>query len=225
MAAFVGALLVVLIWRFLLLLGATVFEAGGLPHDAARFQAASALTGSGFTTAESDLVVRNPAARRIAQILFVLGYIGPASVLALFGVGVFLPEAESGAAKLVTAAIVLALVTLSIKAKPAVRAQMSLARWVGRRIVAGEQPLVWFVAPDVAVASAFLADGHAAVGRQVGDWTPPGIEVLGIGSLDDGSERWESRPPETRMLRAHDRILVFGDATAIRSMAPDGGAS
>lgn len=225
MAAFGGALLVVLIWRFWLLLGATVFEAGGLPYDAARFQAASALTGSGYTTTESDLVVRNPAARRVAQVLFVLGYIGPVSVLALFGVGVFFPEGESATAKLIMAAIVVVLVTVSIRVEPAVRAQASLARWVGRRIVAGQRPLVWVVAPDVAVASVFLTDGHAAVGRRVGDWITSGVEVLGIGSVDDGSERWKSRPPPTRVLRANDRILLFGDAAAIRSMTPDGGRS
>jgi hypothetical protein len=218
MAAFIGVLAVALLWRFALLLGTTVFEAGGLPYEAAQFQSSSALTGSGFTTAESDLVVRNPAARRVARGLFIFGYIGPASVLALLGVGVFSPTGESATAKLLTAATVVAALVIAIRADPAVRAQVSLAHWVGRRLVAARQPTMWVVGPGAAVASVFVHDGDAAVGRRIADWTAPGIEVLGIGSLQDGSEQWTTRPDPGRTLRASDRVLLFGDEHALRSM-------
>ncbi len=218
MAAFIGVLAVVLLWRFALLLGATVFEAGGLPYEAARFQSSSALTGSGFTTAESDLVVRNPAGRRIARGLFIVGYVGPASVLALLGVGIYSPAGESATTKLLTAVAVAAALVIAAKVDPAVRAQVSLAHWIGRRIVTEQQPTMWVVGPGATVASVFVSDGDAAVGRRLEDWTAPGVEVLGIGSVQDGREHWATRPEPTRTLRPNDRVLLFGDAATLRSM-------
>ena len=41
----------------------------GLSRDAARFQARSAFTGSGFTTSEAEAVVSHPARRRIVMLL------------------------------------------------------------------------------------------------------------------------------------------------------------
>ncbi|MCB2184179.1 MAG: TrkA C-terminal domain-containing protein [Desulfobulbaceae bacterium] len=48
----------------------------GLSREAARFQARSALTGSGFTTAESEKVVTHPVRRRIILLLMLLGNAG-----------------------------------------------------------------------------------------------------------------------------------------------------
>jgi hypothetical protein len=44
----------------------------GLSHEAARFQARSALTGTGFTTEEAEAVVDHPVRRRILMVLMVL---------------------------------------------------------------------------------------------------------------------------------------------------------
>lgn len=48
----------------------------GLSREAARFQARSALTGSGFTTSESEKVVTHPVRRRIILLLMLLGNAG-----------------------------------------------------------------------------------------------------------------------------------------------------
>jgi hypothetical protein len=48
----------------------------GLSRDAARFQARSAFTGSGFTTNESEKVVVHPVRRRIVMLLMLLGNAG-----------------------------------------------------------------------------------------------------------------------------------------------------
>lgn len=54
----------------------------GLSSEAARFQARSAFTGSGFTTGESESVVNHPVRRRIIMMLMLLGNIGIATVVA-----------------------------------------------------------------------------------------------------------------------------------------------
>jgi hypothetical protein len=68
------SLLVVLVLSLLVVRIATVALAlTGLSQQLARFQARSAFTGSGFTTAESEKVVAHPVRRRIIMVLMLLG--------------------------------------------------------------------------------------------------------------------------------------------------------
>lgn len=53
-----------------------LFKLTGLSEEKARFQVISLLTGSGFTTRESELITQHPSRRRLAQILMITGYIG-----------------------------------------------------------------------------------------------------------------------------------------------------
>lgn len=53
-----------------------LFKLTGLSEDKSRFQVISLLTGSGFTTKESELITQHPGRRKLAQILMVTGYIG-----------------------------------------------------------------------------------------------------------------------------------------------------
>lgn len=53
-----------------------LFKLTGLSEEKARFQVISLLTGSGFTTKESELITQHSTRRKLAQFLMVLGYIG-----------------------------------------------------------------------------------------------------------------------------------------------------
>lgn len=53
----------------------------GLSREAARFQARSALTGVGYTTSESEKIVRHPVRRRIVMTLMLIGSAGIVSVI------------------------------------------------------------------------------------------------------------------------------------------------
>jgi hypothetical protein len=53
----------------------------GLSQEAARFQARSAFTGSGFTTSESEKVVNHPVRRRIIMLLMILRSAGLVSIV------------------------------------------------------------------------------------------------------------------------------------------------
>jgi len=56
----------------------------GLPETVARFQCVSALTGAGFTTSESEMIVNHPIRRRILVTLMVFGNLGLVSVSTTF---------------------------------------------------------------------------------------------------------------------------------------------
>src|SRR3954462_15436638 len=73
----VGTLLVILALGLVVTRVATVvLEATGMSKHAARFQARSAFTGSGFTTRESESVVDHPVRRKVIMWLMLLGNAG-----------------------------------------------------------------------------------------------------------------------------------------------------
>lgn len=81
----VVSLLVVLTASLLITRIATIsLAATGLSRESARFQARSAFSGSGFTTSESEAVVRHPMRRRIIMWLMLLGNAGIVAVIASF---------------------------------------------------------------------------------------------------------------------------------------------
>jgi hypothetical protein len=52
----------------------------GLPDSIARFQALSAFSGAGFTTAEAETVINYPVRRRIISLLIIIGNLGMVAV-------------------------------------------------------------------------------------------------------------------------------------------------
>ncbi|HUT51477.1 MAG TPA: hypothetical protein VM325_19285 [Alphaproteobacteria bacterium] len=69
-------------------IAAVAMRITGLAENVARFQCVSALTGAGFTTTESEMIVNYPIRRRIIVALMVLGNMGlvsPADVLICYG--------------------------------------------------------------------------------------------------------------------------------------------
>ena len=80
----IAALSLVLIFAisfFLVRVTAVALRLTGLPEHSARFQAISALTGTGFTTSEAEMIVNYPIRRRIIAILMLFGNLGIVSVL------------------------------------------------------------------------------------------------------------------------------------------------
>lgn len=94
----------------------------GLSCQAARFQSRSAFTGSGFTTAESKMVVDHPVRRRIVMRLMLLGTAGLVSSVGTLMLS--LTEVQStGQGVVRVAALLLGLGALVL---------LSRSRWVSR---------------------------------------------------------------------------------------------
>ena len=69
-------LVVLTIWLCILWFGSIALEATGMERSRARFQAMSALTGTGFTTREAENIVGHPRRRLIVGWLMFLGNAG-----------------------------------------------------------------------------------------------------------------------------------------------------
>ena len=64
------------VWLLVFWIGSIVLERTGMERSKARFQALSALTGTGFTTREAESIVNHPRRRMIATWLIFIGNAG-----------------------------------------------------------------------------------------------------------------------------------------------------
>ena len=76
--------IVVIISITVVRIGAVAFELTGLDWTVAKFQALSCFTSTGFTTKESELIVKSQQRRKIATILMIIGHAGLVSLIATF---------------------------------------------------------------------------------------------------------------------------------------------
>ena len=75
--------LVILVYWVLSELFAMLFRFTGLPDEKARFQVISLLTGCGFTTHESELLLTSKSRRRLARVTMLFGYVFNITILSM----------------------------------------------------------------------------------------------------------------------------------------------
>lgn len=93
----VSALLTVLASSLLITkLATTALTLTGMSEDAARFQARSAFTGTGFTTSEAEQVVNHPVRRNIVMLLMILRSAGLMTIIVSLILSFANPASESG---------------------------------------------------------------------------------------------------------------------------------
>jgi len=81
MIAALSLLIILGISFFLIRLAAVALKLTGMSEHNAKFQAVSALTGTGFTTREAEMVVNYPIRRKIIALLMIAGNLGIVSVI------------------------------------------------------------------------------------------------------------------------------------------------
>ncbi len=116
-------------------IAAVAMRLTGLPENVARFQSISALTGTGFSTTESELIVNYPIRRRILVALMVIGNLGLVSIAGTFIVSFVDAEPVPGAMAWQAAMIVTAIaITMLIMTNKALdRAMCALVGMVLRK--------------------------------------------------------------------------------------------
>ena len=75
---------VILIYWIITGLFAMLFRFTGLPDEKARFQVISLLTGCGFTTRESEMLLSTKSRRNLARITMLFGYVFNITILSAF---------------------------------------------------------------------------------------------------------------------------------------------
>ncbi len=219
MTGAIGVFVALLVWRFVVLWAAAVFEAVGLVPAAARFEARSALTGAGYTTAQSELVALHPSARRVASTLMVTGYLGPATILALLGVSFVLPPDGEGLQPQAITLAVLCAAFFGLDRVGALRAIGSRpARALARRMLDTDAFETWTLIGDQAIATMIMPDDPIPAREAAAAVDDAEIVLLAITPADQGGtvHLTEGSPPGQP--GAGDHLVVFGPQHALERL-------
>jgi len=221
MPALITLILVLFLSLIVVRVAAVALTLTGMSREAAQFQARSAWTATGFTTAESEQVVNHPVRRRIITLLMVarsVGVVTAATTLALSFVNV---EANSEG-WLRVGVLTVSLLALWLFARSSwIEKQMSrLIAWALKRYgelgsrdygamlhLAGEYAVIELkVRPDAWLANRTLAEL---------DLPDEGVLVLGVshaGGNYSGAPRGDLR------IEPGDTVLLYGRAPVLDSI-------
>lgn len=194
-------------------LGGTALRLTGMSQQAARFQAISALTGTGFTTSEAETTMHHPVRRKILIMLMFTGHLGIVSMASTVILGV--SAADDGTLLqtlffMVLAVLFVCALALSPRLDNVMCAFVArLLHWSG-----------WFDQPPYLIMSE-LPSGEQFAEHEVPDGhehsvtemiqTIPDLQLLKVNETQASDA--------TGALKVGDRLLCFGTETQQRQFS------
>ncbi len=202
-------------------LATTALVLTGLSEEAARFQALSAFTGTGFTTGEAEGVVRHPVRRRIVMGLMVLHNVGlvtvAVSLVLTFRAGASTLDWLTKLGWLAVAAGVVFLVARSrlIKRQLSRGMNWALRRWTD--LDTRDYVSLLNLAGQYTVREMAVQPGDVLAGKCLKDCRLPdaGITVLGITRSGGG---YVGVPTGQTEVLAGDVLVLYGHADALAEL-------
>jgi hypothetical protein len=201
---FVVVIIFLVVWLLCLWIGAVALERTGLERSSARFQALSALSGTGFTTSQAEKVINHPTRRRIISFLIILGNTGSVTFIVLIVMalrsGVYRPAVLIGF-------LVLLIIPLAMLVS-----RLGLVTWITNLAAGSAQSgmvaQTWYQGGGYSLVEMRLGPNHALVGKSLKQMDSE-FQVLFI-ERSDGV--W-AKPTSDDVLRIGDRILCYGPST------------
>ena len=198
------------VWLLVFWLGSIALETTGMERAKARFQALSALSGTGFTTREAESVVNHPRRRRIATWLI---FIGNAGIVAFIILMILYLRAGLAAPSLPGIGIVLAVIlvfVVLIKLKVVDRVTDGITGLARREhavpyLLADE---LLYQAGDYGIARIAVREEDGSAGLALGDTAlvERGATVLAI----ERGDRVLTSPEAEETVLAGDYLLCYG---------------
>jgi hypothetical protein len=215
-----ATLLVVLLLSLVVTRVATVaLTLTGLSREAARFQARSAFTGAGFTTSESELVVKHPVRRRIVMLLMLLGNAGVVAAVGSLLLTFIEPaggEANWGLRLLLLGGGIAVLWLLAtsryVDRLVSHLTTRALSRWTSIDVTDYAELL--HLAGEYKVVVMLVEEGHWAAGRTLDE-----LNLRAEGMITLGVERRDGTfigvPPLDTRINVGDQMTVYGRSSAL----------
>lgn len=193
----------------------------GLSGEAARFQARSAFTGTGFTTSESEHVVNHPVRRRIIMLLMILRSAGLVTILISLILSFVGPGTDT--AKLlrllgvVAGVIVLWLLARSSLVTRGMERLMgwALSRWTNLDV--RDYASLLRLSGNYTVMEVQVREGDWLAGKKLADCNLPeeGVSVLGIYRHKGG---YVGAPRGNTEIYPQDTVILYGRSEALREL-------
>lgn len=217
----VASLLVLLILSIIVTrVGAVALRLTGMSDDAARFQARSALTGSGFTTTESEQVVNHPVRRKIVGMLMVIGNIGlvaAGSTLLLSLIGI---EQAADANRLAVLAIGLVALVVVARSTLIDRIMCGVITHLlskATQIETRDFSTLLHLRGDYRIAELAIKADDWVAGRTIGELADQLHDVIVLGLVHPGSE-YIGAPESHQMIQEGDQLVVYGLPNAVEEL-------
>ena len=198
-----------------------LFRFTGLPEEKARFQVMSLLTGCGFTTRESEIIISSRGRRRLARVTMLFGYVFNITIVTAF-INIFLSlkvtqvEHVFQGIFLPMAVVVLVFTALRM---PGVRAWLDnlLARLAGKVLRQGQENAVLLIDYIGQDSIAQVMVRHVPEYLQDVTLAESGLrakENLLVMLVERGGKK-PAPPTAVTIFRDGDKLTVCGDHAAI----------
>jgi hypothetical protein len=190
----------------------------GMPLEHARFQARSALTGTGFTTSEAESVVDHPVRRRIVMLLMLVSGAGALSVIGTLILSFGGVDSAVGGMQR-AAVIVVSMIALFwlFKSRPIDAAlrrviEKVLARWANFEV--DDYAALLHLQGEWTVAQMPVGPDDWIASLPLGELRLPdeGVALMGV-ERSDGT--WVGAPTEEFRLQVGDVVVLYGRTSAL----------
>lgn len=223
MVALITLLLIVALSLLIARVATTALTLTGLSRQAAKFQARSALTGAGFTTAESEYVVNHPVRRRIVMGLMLIGSAGIVSAIASLSV-TFVGRNESGASDValklgILLAGVVGLLLLARNERVDIWLQRIIRRFLRRHtdLDVRDYASLLHVHGEYSVSELEVEAGDWIAGRTLAELalSEEGVLILGV---QRGPQAYLGAPRGNTRIDVGDVLIVYGPGERIEDL-------
>lgn len=193
----------------------------GIPREVARFQARSALTGTGFTTSEAETIVGHPVRRRIVMYLMVLRNAGLVTAVSSFLLS--FTGAENTPETLRRVAILaagLGALWMISHSQIVDRWLTVVIRWGLNRfteIEVRDYARLLDLGGDYSIKELGLRSDDWLVGKTVAECGLPAEGILLLGLRRENGVYFGTPPPDTEF-RKGDLLILYGERDAIRDL-------
>lgn len=201
-----------------------LFRITGLTQEKARFQVISLLTNSGYSTTESELVVKVLPRRRIARTIMLFGYVFSITIVSVFvNAMMALPNSEKEEVWVPLIVVCsLFVIFMLVRRIPVVQTAFNaLLEQIGRKWLhndEGNPILLQEEFPKGVIAAATLnkmpADLRGKTLRQLGLPARYGLQIIYI--RRNGAMM--AAPDADTIFALHDEVVVYGPLKSIRSV-------
>ncbi|QDU49248.1 TrkA C-terminal domain-containing protein [Gimesia panareensis] len=221
MFAIVSLIVIVVISIIVVRVATVALSLTGLSTQLARFQARSAFTSTGFTTSETEKVMRHPVRRRIIMTLMILGNAGIVTAISSLILSFVGAESSSGLwLRIAMLAVGLSLLWMLaysdwVDRRMSDFIQRALQRWTDLEIrdYAGLLRLTGdYIVVELNVNSKDWLAESSLNDLKLND---EGVLVLGI-EKDDST--YIGAPRGDTTLEVNDRVLLYGKASVLQNL-------
>jgi hypothetical protein len=224
MLAAISFIIVILFSLIVVKVGSLMLEATGLSKDIAAFQAQSAFSGVGFTTAESETLMTHPMRRKILRFLMLMGSAGLTSAIATL----ILTFTSSGDALVFNVSIitvvmlVLFYISRTTYFDHVVKHLMEKPlKHIKKKVALLDYERVLGISKGFTIGTFEIPKRHWMVNKSIKDLQleKEGVIILGVYREVHGHEEYLGVPSLDFKAHNKDKILVYGKEETISNLA------